>query len=287
MTERADEKKMEHERQVSIAFSRQAAGFDAYNAGNTIIQYKRQRVRDHVLKELEPGSSILELNAGTGEDSLFFAQRGYHVHATDNAPGMLDKLREKTGLLNLHHDRKGKSVHSAGVSMERCSFTRLDELREKGPYDLIFSNFAGLNCTQDLDKVLQFFAPLLRPGGKVILVVMPAFCLWETLLVFKGKFHTAFRRIFSNKGARSHIEGQYFTCWYYPPSYIVKNLKSSFVPAGLEGLCTLVPPSYMEGFPQKYSWLYEWLREKENRNKNRWPWKFIGDYYIITLKKKG
>lgn len=282
-----------NEQQAALAFSRQAASFDQYNAGNTIIQYKRQRVRDLVLQELEPGSSILELNAGTGEDSVFFAQRGHRVHATDIATGMLDKLREKIKDLDLlrdpiDHGSTGREriYPSAGVSMERCSFTCLNDLQDKGPYDLIFSNFAGLNCTRELDKVLQSFAPLLRPGGKVILVVLPSFCLWETFLLFKGKFRTAFRRPFSNKGARSHIEGHYFKCWYYPPSYIVRSLKSSFRLLKLEGLCTIVPPSYLEGFAEKHPVLFDWLRKREERNKGLWPWRYIGDYYIIALEKK-
>ena len=98
----------------------------------------------------------------------------------------------------------------------------------RGPYDLIFSNFAGLNCTNELDKVLQSFDSLLKPGGIVTLVILPKFCLWEFLLLFKGKFKTAFRRFSGSKGAKAHIEGEYFRCWYYNPSFIRKHLKNSF-----------------------------------------------------------
>ena len=111
------------------------------------------------------------------------------------------------------------------VTTELCSFTALDTLRERGPYDLIFSNFAGLNCTGELDRVLRSFAPLLKPGGQVSLVILPGFCLWETLMLFRGKFRTAFRRLLSGRrGARSHVEGHYFRCWYYSPSYVIRNL---------------------------------------------------------------
>ena len=53
----------------------------------------------------------------------------------------------------------------------------------KGPYDMIFSNFAGLNCTGELDKVLASFSSLLKPKGIVTLVLLPGFCLWEFLLI--------------------------------------------------------------------------------------------------------
>jgi hypothetical protein len=42
----------------------------------------------------------------------------------------------------------------------------------------------------------------------------------------------------------------------------------------------------MEDFAEKHSRIYNWLRKKEDRYKNSWPWRNIGDYYIISLKKK-
>ncbi len=76
-----------------------------------------------------------------------------------------------------------------------------------------------------------------------------------------------------------------FTCWYYNPSYVTRNLKDDFELLSVEGLCTLVPPSYLENFPHKRPALFKWLKEKENKLKTKWPWRNIGDYYIISLRK--
>ena len=265
-----------NEHLAEAAFTGQSVIFDRIYADNTIVNYKRERVRAHVLSYLAPGSSILELNSGTGEDALFFAQKGHKVHATDISTGMQEQLVQKVrraGMENM-------------VSNELCSFTNLAQLTNKGPYDLILSNFAVLNCTGELDNVLASFNDLLKPGGMVTLVVLPKFCLWETLLVFKGKFRTAFRRFFSSKGRSAHIEGVHFKCWYYNPSYIIKKLKEQFDLLCIEGLCTIVPPSYIEGFAEKYPSSYSFLKARENKLKSRWPWKFIGDYNIISMKKK-
>ena len=264
------------EQLAEAAFTSQSGIFDELYSGNTIVSYKRRRVRDHVLHYLTPGGSILELNSGTGEDALFFAQNGFKVHATDISTGMQAQLRKKIAM-NAEQDK---------VSTELCSYTNLHQLKNKGPYDLIFSNFAGLNCTNELDKVLASFNDLLKPGGMITLVVLPRFCLWETLLLFKGKFRTAFRRFFSSEGSSAHIEGTYFKCWYYNPSYITKRLKDQFNLLGIEGLCTIVPPSYIEGFAEKYPALYSFLKRNEDRLKSSWPWKVIGDYYIISMRKK-
>lgn len=264
------------EMQAAEAFNKQSSLFDKLYSDNTIIQYKRERVRSHIKEYLPPNSNILELNAGTGEDAIYFAQLGHKIHATDISQGMQKILVEKVQ----QHGLSNK------ISNELCSYTSLENLKNKGPYDLIFSNFAGLNCTAELSKVLNSLFPLLNPGGMVTLVILPKFCLWETLLVFKGKVKTAFRRFFSSKGALAHIETVYFTCWYYNSSYIHRLLKDSFDLLSIEGLCTIVPPSYIEGFPEKYPRTYQFLKDQENKLKNKWPWKYIGDYYIISFRKK-
>jgi ubiquinone/menaquinone biosynthesis C-methylase UbiE len=267
---------LSHELLAGDAFTRQSVIFDELYSSNAIINYKRSRVRRHVLQYLKPHGNILELNSGTGEDALFFANGGHYVHATDISTGMQQVLKQK--------------VESADktdlVSTELCSFTELDQLKARGPYDAVFSNFGGLNCTGGLDKVLSSLPSLLKPGGMVTLVIIPGFCLWETLLIFKGKFKTATRRFFSKNGRTAHIEGQYFKCWYYSPAYVLKHTKTHFKHLSTEGLCTIVPPSYMEGFVEKHPAKFSWLKKWEERLKSTWPWRNMGDYFIITLQKK-
>ena len=86
----------DNETQAAKAFSKQAGLFDGLYSHDTIIQYKRNRVRAHVNSHIQPGSRILELNAGTGEDAVFFARQGHRVHATDISEGMQAILKEKT-----------------------------------------------------------------------------------------------------------------------------------------------------------------------------------------------
>jgi len=265
-----------NEQGTAAAFSSQAKIFDDLFSGNIIVRYKRKRVREHVKQFLFSNSNILELNSGTGEDAIWFAQQGNHVHATD-----ISTVMQKVLITKVKEHRL-----ETRISAELCSFTELTHLKNKGPYDFIFSNFAGLNCTGDLKKVLHSFENLLTPGGVITLVILPSFCLWEFLLLFKGKFKTAFRRLFGKRGVQSNVEGNLFTCWYYNPSYIINELKNSFDVLSVEGLCTIVPPSYIENFAEKYPYTYNYLKRKEDRFKKSWPWKYIGDYYIISLKKR-
>ncbi|MES1226076.1 MAG: hypothetical protein ABUT20_61945, partial [Bacteroidota bacterium] len=97
--------------QAAAAFNKQAAVFDCIYGNDTIIQYKRKRVRDHVMQYLLPHSNILELNAGTGEDAIYFAQQGHFMHATDISIGMQEKLISKIQQNKLEHK----------ISYELCS----------------------------------------------------------------------------------------------------------------------------------------------------------------------
>jgi len=265
-----------NEELAAFAFNQQSAIFDEQYVANSIVHYKRKRVRAHLLQYLSPGSNILELNAGTGDDAIFLAQQGHYVHATDIATGMQQQLMAKVAHQQLTHR----------ISNELCSFTALQNLKNKGPFDCIFSNFAGLNCTGDLKAVLNNFDALLKPGGVAVLVMLPNFCLWETALVLKGKCRTATRRFFSAKGRKAAIDGAAFTCWYYPARFVAAQLETAFSSLKIEGLCTIVPPSYIENFAEKYPRLFPWLCKMEERVAGKWPWKYIGDYYIISLRKK-
>lgn len=265
-----------NEEAVTSAFSSQAPVFDGLYQHNSIIGYKRERVRKHVERYLQPNSNILELNSGTGEDAIYFAQQGHTVKATDISTGMQQVAKEKIDRLLLGDK----------LTYELCSFTNLESLKKEGLYDHIFSNFAGLNCTDNLESVVNSFERLLQPGGYVTMVIMPGFCLWESLLLLKGKFETATRRWFTGKGAIAHIEGHYFTCTYYSAGTVKKYMGPKYELISLEGLCTIVPPSYIENFAEKHGNLFSWLKKKEDKYKSRWPWRNMGDYYLITFKKK-
>ena len=117
-----------NEKLVSAAFNGQSIVFDELYSTNSIIQYKRERVRDHLIKYLKPCSHILELNAGTGDDAIFLAQKGHHVHAIDISSGMQKKLIEKLARKELN----------GRVTMKFVLLLRLNTLKIKGHMMLYF-----------------------------------------------------------------------------------------------------------------------------------------------------
>jgi SAM-dependent methyltransferase len=106
------------------------------------------------LSRLQQASSIrmLEIGAGTGHDSAFFAHHGIDVLATDMSPAMVARCRDK------------------GLDARVMDFSRLDLPAES--FDAVYA----MNCllhvpNADLPAVLSSIAGVLRPGGLFFLGV--------------------------------------------------------------------------------------------------------------------
>src|ERR1051326_613698 len=152
---------------IAEAFSRTAEKYDAFAEDHPNQSRMRSKVYAHIERFIPKGSRILELNCGTGTDAVELAQRGYQIHATDIAPGMLERL----------HDKVSKSNLGEQITSQQCSFTNLDRI-QRTPFDAVFSNLGGLNCIPDLSPVISQLPHILRPGGLITWVFMPTVCLW-------------------------------------------------------------------------------------------------------------
>ncbi|MBP6532111.1 MAG: class I SAM-dependent methyltransferase [Bacteroidia bacterium] len=258
----------------AIAFSKQSSTFDKIEEENLILQYMRKRIHQHCIRFFPANASILELNCGTGIDAVFFARQGMKVLATDVASGMIKTLNSKIELFDLKRS----------ISTQQCSYTELPKFAE-GPFDVVFSDFGGLNCISDLTPVVEGVKKNLKSGGIVTLVVMPKICPWEILLALKGNFKVAFRR-FKKDGAESHLEGQYFKTFYFSQAYIRKVFGEEFSLVKLEGLCSFVPPPYFEFFPKKLKKTFKILTRVENAVRFMYPFNRAADHFIITLRRK-
>ena len=254
------------------AFGKQAAVFDQINDESVIINWMRKRVYAHVSSLPVPlYGKILELNAGTGIDACHFAEHGFDVLATDVSEKMLEEARRK--------------IEAAGlerlVKTQKCSFTELNRLSQRG-FDLIFSNFGGLNCAEDFSQVGRHFSTLLKPGAVVCLVMISPFCIWESLLAFKGNFGLAFRRF--KKSVPSKVEGVPFTTTYFTPQEISEALGKDFRRISLKSLATFTPPPYLEGKFVNKPGLLKMLNRMDEKTE-KWPLlRSAGDHFIITFQ---
>lgn len=258
--------------EIAEAFSLTAEKYDRFGEDHPNLTRMRQKVYDHVLRWSPPGARILELNAGSGTDAVALARRGFRVHATDIAPGMLKRLREK-----IDGDGSGDRV-----TVQECSFLALDHVRG-GPFDAVFSNLGGLNCTPDLRPVTQSLPGLLRPGGVVIWVLMPPICLWELAMAFTGNLRFAFRRL-ARGGTRAHLEGRYFRVHYFTPRQVIASFGPQFQPLAVEGISVLAPPAEIKELPKRHPRLYSTLCRLDDRLARRAPFSGWGDFFVVALR---
>jgi ubiquinone/menaquinone biosynthesis C-methylase UbiE len=258
---------------INEAFSRQSEIFDDYEKRNEILKWMRSITHEHVLKHLRKEDKILELNSGTGIDAVFFSTKGFQVHCIDISEGMMRKLGEKVNSLNLHNF----------ISYQVLSFIELHKLEIRS-FDYIFSNFGGLNCAPDLSLIFSQFRTILKPGGRVSLVMIPPVCPWEIALLFKGQFKTAFRRL--NNKVIANVEGVNFPVYYYSVSDIVKALGPDFKILEIQGLASISPPPYMENFPKRYPRLYQKLTSLDERISHFFPFNRFADHFILTAEFK-
>jgi len=257
---------------IADAFSLTAETYDRFAEDHPHLTRMRERVHAHVAALLAPGASVLELNCGTGTDAVALAQRGFRVHATDIAPGMLARIDEKVERLGLG-DR---------VTSQRCSFLELGAV-DGAPYDAVFSDLGGLNCVADLRPVIEQLPQVLRPGGVVTWVLMPRICLWELGLVALGRPRLATRRLARN-GTQAHLEGRHFPVYYFRPRRVVRDFGPQFRPLRLEGLAVITPTAESKGLAVRHPRLYSALSFMDDRLAPHRPWSGFGDFFILSLR---
>jgi ubiquinone/menaquinone biosynthesis C-methylase UbiE len=257
---------------IAEAFSRTAEKYDSFAEDHPHLTWMRNKVYSHVMRYVPHGARILELNAGTGTDAVQLAQRGYFIHATDIAPGMLNRLREKVDTLELNNR----------VTMEERSFLSLQDIQST-PFDAIFSDLGGLNCIPDLTPVIRQLPKILKVNGTVSWVLMPHICLWEMAEIFRGNFSLAFRR-FSRGRVRANLEGLNFDVYYFSPHQVVQWFGDDFELLALEGISVITPTAESKNFSKWHPRLYRTLRWLDDRLSSRWPWYGWGDFYILTMR---
>lgn len=261
----------DHFDNVATAFSRKALVYDAFDDININLQRMRRKVYDHFTRFAPAGGHVLELNAGTGLDASVLVQRGYRVHATDIAPGMLAKIEQKAAEHKLQER----------LTVQACSFTELEQVTV-GPFDAVFSNSGGLNCIADLTAVTRHLPSLLNPGSTITWVIMPPIYPWELALTLKD-WRVGTRRLRPG-GVMAHVEGVYFKTYYFTPRQVRNAFGPQFRQLDLEGLSIITPPADNYTFAQNHPRLYRQLAQLDDRLAH-WPvlrgW---GDFFILTMR---
>lgn len=255
---------------VATAYDRNADKYDEFIENNPNLKRMRERVYRFITARLPRGSRILDLACGTGTDAVWFAQHGYSVHGVDISGEMLDRAKKKAADLGLQ----------SHLTFEQLSYTDLGRL-QPASFDLTFSNFGGLNCVSDIGLVANSVRPLLSPAARVIWALMPPFCLWESAMLLRGKVKLATRRFAGHSTVFK--EGLNYPVFYYTPRQVASAWGDGFHLETVEALSVITPPATNKDFAVKRPQMFETLSKLDDSLASRWPFKYWGDFTIISL----
>jgi len=220
-----------------------AATYDAEFSRSSIGKAQRERVYHYLNRWLPAALNILEVNCGTGIDAVYLAKKGHRVTATDASEAMLKRGQEKGA---------GLDIRFASLDLRDLAQPWLETT-----YDLVFSNFGGLNCLHpaEFGRFMEQAANLLSEGGQLILVLMSRSCLLEDVYYrLKGQPKEAKRR-HDGGPLEVNVNGVDVPTWYYNPKDV-----EALLPAGLKiqaahPIGISIPPSYMQQGIDKQPWL--------------------------------
>lgn len=262
---------------MAVPFDHIAASYDLIFTRSMIGQLQRKRVWNYI-EQIIPGLNgfdMLELNCGTGEDALMFSERGFNIIATDISIEMLKVTSEKAERFSMQH-----RISSHYLDLESFDETVFDK-----KFDLIFSNFGGLNCVNpaSLQSLIQKLPQIMNPGGRFIAVIMPRFCMWEFVyFVSKFEFKNAVRRR-SRQAIQTNLHGTMLSTWYYNPAQITSWADRYFKKVNCQPIGIALPPSYLEPFFKTRKRLLLRLNALEKKYKISLLSSFA-DHYLIDLR---
>jgi SAM-dependent methyltransferase len=253
------------------AFDSMAEGYDAEFTASALGRVLRPMVWERFAACFAPGSSLLELGCGTGEDAIHLAQAGHRVLATDASPQMIDRARRKAEAAGVA-DR----IRFQAVPMESLSALPGSEI-----FDGVYSNFGAVNCVPDLAALARLLAPRLAPGAPLVWVVMGRCVPWEMgWFLLRGDARRAFRRF---RRAGSTWRG--LTIRYPTPRSCARLLDPHFVVSGTRPLGVILPPSYAAGWLERAPRARAWLARMERAMFERARGAGLADHYVLEARR--
>lgn len=252
-----------------------------------VYTYLKNRKIDNI-DQNDIAQKILEVNCGTGEDAIWFAKKGHTVLATDISTEMIQVAKKKANGIKHLKFRQLDINNLNTIKLLDESNTENQQPKTNNKFDLIFSNFGGLNCLnkEELNTFFKNTSKLIHKNGKLILVIMPKNTLWERFyFILKAQFKNAFRRN-TNNAIKVNVDNKTVLTWYFNPKDIKKLCGSYFKVIKTKPIGFFIPPSYLENYFRNHKRLLRILDKLENKINRFGFLSRFSDHYLIELELK-
>jgi ubiquinone/menaquinone biosynthesis C-methylase UbiE len=228
-------------------------------------------VRGHLLKKLlesfPPGSHLLDIGCGTGDDAVYLAQRGIKITGIDISSQMLviaEKKVSESGLKKM-------------INLQLLDAENISSLNNS-LFDGAYSDFNALNHLESLGNFSEGLAKILKPRSKFFAVMLGRLSVSEVssyMLMLRPL--AAFQKlIHRDKSFPFYIK-------LYYPSSVKKIFSLDFILTGLSGYGLLVPPDQF--YNKRFLKLFPQAAKLESAFTRRWPFYNFCDHYLIEFEK--
>ncbi len=257
-----------------------AADYDKQFTNSALGRLQRAVVHNYLKTKIKDGAAVLELNCGTGEDAIWLAKQGCTVLATDQSAGMVQVCSNKAEAAHLQHRVQAQVLDIRAIQ------PNFEFLISNTRFDLILSNFGGLNCLSPdaLCTFGQTLPQLLRPGACFVAVVMGRFCVWETsYFLLKGRPKQA-RRRWDGGPVQAQLDAQtQISTWYYSPAEFCSFFPGLSVQT-IQPVGFWLPPSYLSPWASRHPGLLRSLNFLEKKCRGR-LWAAAADHFLVVLER--
>jgi len=260
------------------AYSAYAAHYDGILRENRINAYLRRETTKTLHMLFDPGSRLLELGCGTGDEALALADDGCEVVALDPSSEMIRIAESKAA----KHHRGGHVRFVVGTSHDAANL--LADTRD-GHFDGAYSSFA-LSYEADLRPLCSALARLVRMDGRLVVAAMNRLCLSESLLsLLFLRPGLAGRRL---SPWTTHKVGQVRTVVYPRTAEgLSRQFRPAFAVEESRSLCAILPPHYANRPLRRWPALVDMMQRIDEVVGRRRVFRDLGDHELVVMRRVG
>lgn len=255
----------------SFAFDPLAGGYDASFTASAVGRALRGIVWARLQETFGSCRTVLELGCGTGEDAIWLARQGVEVLAADASAGMIQVARGKAA-----------SAGCADRIEFRCALMENLSVELDGrSFDGVLSDFGAVNCVRDLSALAAGVSALVRPGGRLLWVIMGRYVPWEWLwYLAHGEWRQAWRRT-----RHGGVSWRGIRVFYPTPREAVGHLRPWYRIDRLTPLGLALPPSYAAAWLERSATALAMLEALEALGRRWGALAWLSDHYVIEATR--
>lgn len=211
--------------QLARAFDHEAGDYLTRFCEHPSARIMRETSHRVFRRYARTGGQVLDLCCGPGPDFPLWQALGLEITGLDCSPGMLAEAQ----------------AIAPTARMLRLGLDQLPQLHET--FDLVVSNFGGLNTVLDPAPLAQNLAALLPPGGYLMINLMTRLPLMEIVLGLLKRQHLC-RRLRNGGISSLRVGDEQIVTRYHHPRAFYRYFAPHFKLVELVGLGIVLPPPY-------------------------------------------